>query len=432
MRPWFFALALSLTASAAHAEPITANDYTLEYFQGPVTSSGRVIGLGGAFTAVAEWCEGEYSNAASPAARPRSSVRAFDFDLCLGFTAPGAFGGSDFENAGRNATSTRFSGSATFNLGLQIIYRMFGATLVFDTFTLHVPSAARQTDIGINRVTTSVATSFFSGQLLLGLGLRAATFEANLTDSAGVKTQDFSQGGVGIQVGAIVAPTKFPFRLGVTARGPISVDGLQGVSGGKILPSRLELPWEVEVGGALELGARTFNPVWVNPAIEENVIRARYRKPGRGRPDPQDVAAMEAELKALDERRTAERHRQKRQTAIVMASLLFTGGVPNAVSITGFIDQQRIPYGSRLSVSPRVGLEAELVKNWLMVRAGSYLEPSLFDDVPYRAHFTGGLDLKLFVFNPFGIFGPDPWRIRLAADGAVRYFNTSFSLGKYY
>ena len=144
--------------------------------------------------------------------------------------------------------------------------------------------------------------------------------------------------------------------------------------------------------------------MWVNPAIEENVIRARYRKPGHSRPDAKDRAAMEAELKALEERRTAERHRQQRQTAIVMASLLFTGGEPNAVSITGFIDQQRIPYGSRFSVSPRIGVEAEMIKNWLMVRAGSYLEPSLFEDVPYRAHFTGGLDLKLFVFNPFGIF----------------------------
>ena len=49
------------------------------------------------------------------------------------------------------------SKSNTFNLGLQIIYRMFGATLVFDTFTLHVPGVAHQTDIGINRITTSVA-----------------------------------------------------------------------------------------------------------------------------------------------------------------------------------------------------------------------------------------------------------------------------------
>ena len=462
MRPWSVALAVSLVASTAHAQQaITDNNYTLEYFQGPVTSSGRVIGLGGAFTAVAEWCEGEYSNAASPAARPRSSLRAFDFDLCLGFTAPGAFGGSDFENAGRNATSTRFSGSATFNLGLQIIYRMFGATLVFDTFTLHVPNASTQTDIGINRITTSVATSFLSGQLLLGVGLRAATFQANTTDAAGVTTQDFSQGGAGFQVGAIIAPSKFPFRLGVTARGPISIEDVQGKAGGKILPSRVELPWEVEVGGAVELAARTLNPVWVNPAIEENVIRDRYRGLDKARLDEQrrilastapdqrkrkrdelekiehdakakDTEAMDAELVVLAAKQAAERHRQKRQTAILMGSLLVTGGVPNAVSITGFIDQQRVPYGSRTSVSPRIGIEGELVKNWLMVRAGSYLEPSLFDDVPYRVHFTGGLDLKLFVFNPFGIFGPDPWRIRLAADGAARYFNTSFSLGKYY
>ena len=205
------------------------------------------------------------------------------------------------------------------------------------------------------------------------------------------------------------------------------------MAGGKILPSRIALPWEIEVGGALELGTRTLNPVWVNPAIEENVIRARYRKPGHSRPDAKDRAAMEAELKALEERRTAERHRQQRQTAIVMASLLFTGGEPNAVSITGFIDQQRIPYGSRFSVSPRIGVEAEMIKNWLMVRAGSYLEPSLFEDVPYRAHFTGRPgSSSSSCSTPSGSSESDPWRIRLAADGAARYFNTSFSLGKYY
>ena len=68
--PWLAAAALAILAFAtpAAAEPITKSDYTLEYFQGPVTSSSRVIGLAGAFTAIAEWCEGEYANAASPAA----------------------------------------------------------------------------------------------------------------------------------------------------------------------------------------------------------------------------------------------------------------------------------------------------------------------------------------------------------------------------
>lgn len=463
--PWLAAAALAILAFAtpAAAEPITKSDYTLEYFQGPVTSSSRVIGLAGAFTAIAEWCEGEYANAASPAARPRSSLRAFDYDLCLGFTTPGAFGGNDFENAGSQSKSSRFLDSTTLNLGLQIIYRMFGATLNFDAYTLGVVTggpAATRTDIGINRFTTSAAVSLLGGQLLLGAGMRTASLVVDET-LGDATAREIDRGGVGFQLGAIAAPHSLPFRVGFTARGPIAIDGTEGQAGGKILPQRIVLPWELEVGGALELGARTFNTAWVDPAIEEDVIRARYRSRIRARldqrnrilaatppaerkqkkealeradkaADDKDDDEMDAEVAALRKWRTGMRHTEKRQTAILMASLLFTGPVANAVSITGFIDQQRIPYGGRLSVSPRIGLEGELIKNWVMVRAGSYLEPSLFADVPYRAHFTGGFDLKLFVFNPFGIFGADPWRIRVAVDVASRYFNTSFSLGKYY
>lgn len=457
------ALATVLVASPAAAQPITKSDYTLVYFQGPVTSSSRVIGLGGAFTAIAEWCEGEYANAASPAARPRSSLRAFDYDLCLGFTTPGAFGGNDFENAGTKSTSSRFLDSTTLNLGLQIIYRMFGATLNFDAYTLGVvtkgPPPGR-TDVGINRFTTSAAVSLLGGQLLLGLGLRIASLTGTETIQD-TTTRQFSQGGAGVQVGAIVAPHALPFRVGATARGPIVIDDTAGVASGKILPERIVLPWEIELGGALELGARTFNTEWVNPAIEEDAVRERYRTRIRARRDARnrilastpigelkkkkaeldrvdeplddkDEAAMDAEVEALRKWRTAMRHTERRQTAILMASVLFTGAVADGVSLTGFIDQQRIPYGRQVSVSPRLGLEGELIKNWVMVRAGTYLEPSLFEGVPYRAHFTGGFDLKLFVFNPFGIFGADPWRIRVAVDVAPRYFNTSFSLGKYY
>lgn len=457
------ALAIVAIATPAGAEPITKSDFNLVYFQGPVTSSSRVIGLAGAFTAIAEWCEGEYANAASPAARPRSSLRAFDYDLCLGFTTPGAFGGNDFENAGRGSTSSRFLDSTTLNLGLQIIYRMFGATVNFDTYTLGVVTGGAlpgRTDIGINRFTTSAAVSLLGGQLLLGLGLRTASLDANETVE-GTTTRELNRGGVGFQIGAIVAPHSLPFRVGATARGPIVIDDTAGQAGGKILPQSIVVPWEIELGGAIELGARTFNTAWVNPAIEEDVIADRWQARARARLDERnrilaatapaereakrealeraekdlakkDDDAMDAEIAALRKWRTGMRHTEKRQTAIVMASLLFTGAVSNAVSVTGFIDQQRIPYGGRVSVSPRIGLEGELIKNWVMVRAGSYLEPSLFADVPYRAHFTGGFDLKLFVFNPFGIFGADPWRIRVAVDVASRYFNTSFSLGKYY
>src|SRR5260221_8875451 len=86
-----FVLVVPSRAGAAGPPAITKSDFGLDLFQGPVTTASRVIGLAGAYTAIAEWCEGEYSNAASPAVRAPYSLRLWDFDLCLGFTNPGAF-----------------------------------------------------------------------------------------------------------------------------------------------------------------------------------------------------------------------------------------------------------------------------------------------------------------------------------------------------
>ena len=89
-----------------------------------MTTASRVIGLAGAYTAIAEWCEGEYSNAAAPAVRAPYSLGKWDYDICLGFTNPGAFSGTDFENKGANFQSlpTRFSNSVTVNAGLEVQY----------------------------------------------------------------------------------------------------------------------------------------------------------------------------------------------------------------------------------------------------------------------------------------------------------------------
>jgi hypothetical protein len=67
-----------------------------------------------------------------------------------------------------------------------------------------------------------------------------------------------------------------------------------------------------------------------------------------------------------------------------------------------------------------------------MVRGGTYLEPARYAASFSREHFTLGLDIRLFKFNPWGLLGDDPWRIRLAADVSARYFNYGLSLGKYH
>jgi hypothetical protein len=88
--------------------------------------------------------------------------------------------------------------------------------------------------------------------------------------------------------------------------------------------------------------------------------------------------------------------------------------------------------GSRPVIVPRVGVESEVVPQILRLRAGSYYEPERVGlmPMPARVHGTGGLDVRLFEWDVFGLVKPfDWWQLSLAADAARSYLNTSFSIG---
>ncbi len=462
-------------AQTKRGPAITKSDFGLDLFQGPVTTASRVIGLAGAYTSLAEWCEGEYSNAASPAVRAPYSLRLWDYDLCLGFTNPGAFAGTDFENRGASYSSlpTRFSNSVTYNFGLQVQYASMGVTVVYDQLRLSLEETSRsQSQIGqviINRVTGSIANAFLNGQLVIGGGFRAAAFSLD-EQIANVSDPLLSHGGAGSQIGVIVKPKNTQFRVGATVRSEITASNVHGTSqlsdgsqviGGKILPSHIVVPWEVEVGAAMELGRHPLNPPRVDVQYAEDAIRAQYDQKRLERAAAYDRAiaaapeknrervrrGFELEELAIESRedgeirealRTIERAQAAqarlwdRQQVLLLASLLITGATPDSVGITDFLTQERTLSGQKTVLSARIGFETEVVRNWVLVRGGAYLEPARYDDVNARAHVTSGIDVRLFRFNPFGLLGDDPWRIRLATDLAPRYFNFAFALGKYH
>ena len=117
---------------------------------------------------------------------------------------------------------------------------------------------------------------------------------------------------------------------------------------------------------------------------------------------------------------------------LLLASVLVTGSAPNAVGVSDFLAQRDVPSGQSIVVSPRLAFETEAIPDWLMLRGGTYLEPARYSDAFSREHFTAGLDLRLLKFNPWGLFGEDPWQLRLAGDISARYFNYGISLGKYH
>ncbi|MGD0674932.1 MAG: hypothetical protein ABSC94_05900 [Polyangiaceae bacterium] len=453
--------------------PIVNNSYSLDLFQGPVTTAARVIGLAGAYAGLAEGCEGEYSNAAAPAVRTPYSLGKWDYDVALGFTNPGAFKGSDFENLGPQYTSlpTRFSNSVTLNAGLEVQFDSVGITVDVDElrFGVQGPAAAlAQSDMVINRVTASIANAFLDDQLILGVGFRAMTFGLNQQIDGAL--QGFLSGaGANSQFGGILKPRNAPFRIGATLRPEITVGSIQGtaaspggvqVADNKILPSTIVMPWEVEAGGVVELGRRPLNPPRADLSYAEQEIRARYderrleRAAGykeelRAAPDTArealrrrlelDELALEAhENREINEKIARIVASQKalaelwdRRQMLLVFGVLVTGPTANGVGLSDFLAQLRSPSGQSTVLSARLAFETEVIRNWVLLRGGTYLEPARYADTQSREHFTLGVDLRLFAFNPFHLFGDDPWQLRLASDGAARYFNWAVTLGKY-
>ena len=445
------AAAILCASAVARADvpPITSSNYNLDLFQGPVTTASRVIGLAGAYVPLAEGCEGEYSNAAAPSVRAPYSLGKWDYDVCLGFTNPGAFAGNDFENRGANFATlpTRFSTSVTINAGLELQYGPVGVTVVFDESRFAIDNTSNSSDsssVIVNRVTGSISNAFLDDQLLLGVGFRTATFDADRNGQTLL-----TSGGASTQFGAILKPKRTPLRLGATLRTELDVptaaaDGSNKQVGNAFIPAHLIVPWEIELGAAIELGKRPLNPPRLDTSATEDAIRAKYEKARIARVrsgtteraentvEKTEDKEMQEELDALDELQKKYAKLWSRHEVLLLVGLLVTGNATNAVGISDFLAQRFVHSGDNIVVSPRLALETEVVPNWLMVRGGTYLEPARYADAFSREHFTLGVDIRLFKFNPFGLLGEDPWRIRLAADLSARYFNYGISLGKYH
>jgi hypothetical protein len=472
------ALAVISCAAEAQAQPppITDSQYTLQFFQGPVTSASRVIGLGGAYTALAEWTEGAYANPAAPAVRALYSVNTFDYDIGLGVTFPGAFGKVDFDNHGDTAGS-RFTRTTTLNIGLQAQYGRFGAILAFDGMFFGLAgegTTPSDYSVQLHRIHAQLGYSLLRDEIQLGVGLRGAIFDVDTSQNRVTETAAaiFTKSSLAPELGLVVRPARTPFRLGLAYRTQVDVTGVTGnpsetlpdgsqVASGLILPSRVVVPWELEGGVAFSFGPRPLNPPWLDPeplveAARERVLARRKKRAAALEAQVAQVAAEEqdtlratllvyeqdardAEDEALDEELERLRKQRRarylnwpREGVVLLASMLATGGSSDSVSVEGFLSQVREPYGAKVTISPRVGVEFEPGVEWLRLRFGTYLEPARYETSSPRPHATAGFDLKLVYFSPWGIFGEDPWRLRLAVDLATRYFNTGFSLANWH
>ena len=454
-------------------DPIQTSAYAVDLTGGPVISSTRLVGLAGAYVALADGVDGDPINPAAPAVRVPWSFSHVDYDLSLGITVPSALTDSDYFNTGERTVLPESSPGS-------FVFVDFGANLQIGTWGVGVSTQAQSYTVFRNETSREsleatlgvahllLARSWLDGQLITGVGSRTSQLAVARVDESGQESSLFEMAAVGFEVGVLIKPNGTPFRIGAAARTPLTPDAeptselspnaegdliiANGSSDTLFLPRQVTLPWELSVGLALQFGPRPLNPRWINPKYElaEERAQLQRRREARGKAraaggEPRQKAALdarEATDRALEDNRIERLGREldarlrKRASAmarpylLVSTELLMQGPSKDAVGVESFLGRVVNRSGSQATFSPRLGLETEAVAGWLRLRGGTYGEPARADTGSARLHGTLGFDVRVLSWSVFGLARDDThWRVSGALDAAPRYLSWSLSLG---
>ena len=296
---------------------VQTSQYTVDLFQGPVLASSRITALGGAYTAIAEGTEGIPFNPAAASLRPPYSTTRDDYDLTAGLTLPASVTGTDFDNNGKVGFTYDKFFWLTFGGLLQHDRLGFGMAAAFQQYELGVPGTPvplPNSDEVIASVTARLirldpvmSYGFLEDQLHLGAGLRFTGFYGigNTGLVGGTVANErllINSNTAGVQAGALWAPHDLPLRVGGAARSPqipmlndegritANADG-DRVVGNVFLPQRVELPWEVEAGVAVQVWKRPFNIPWHDEAKVPKEDTERWRRDKNGQHEPHYLGA---------------------------------------------------------------------------------------------------------------------------------------------
>ncbi|MCA9514695.1 MAG: hypothetical protein KC635_07125 [Myxococcales bacterium] len=386
-------LAALIAGSAGAARAQEPPDRTVDFYRGPVISSSRIVGLGGAFTGVGEGIDATFRNKAALANRSRTSVDWLDYDLTFDFTiTPGQE--IDFDGDGRVAGDDVSVNANTF--GLSVLFGPFAVGLLAQIISYEASSdtdaSAVTADFG--DVLIGVGYAFADGELLTGAGVNVRIL-SETTASQGDDFAELSLTGTTVDMGVLWRPTWLDWRFGANLRFGADVDD-RDTKLGNLPEARgfraAHAPWELGLGAS-----------WFLPADPERRYNAPLRS-GDGRPSDE----LEGDLRYL----------------LFAADLVFTGSSPGAVNLEGLVVGEPRAAGGSASVSVHLGAESEVFSNLLRVRMGSYLEPVRVDDAGlYRPHLTGGVEVRLFRLWL--------WQLKatFAFDVASDYTNLSVGVG---
>lgn len=472
-------------------DPIQTSDYTIDLYEGPVLAGSRVIGLGGAYAPIADGVVGYAFNPAAVARRVPWSTTWFDWEIDGGITLPSSVTGVDFDNSGDDS----FTNAANIFLmgggGLQFGDLGVGLTIDLNRYEVNSIDNSDLLFVNIVRALLVAGYSFLDGELTAGLGVSGnnVTITRPPAEAGAEERQVANVPGANAHAGVLWAPAYLPLRAGASVRWPLTnqqsePEGAERVtdengnvnflSEGYYLPKNIALPAEVQAGVAVQL-FRPMNLPWVNPRDEAGAARrlqheldwarARRRRRAEERVREAEAAGVRGdELEALEEKldraearargeeaerlaqaKEADRQRRlrpyremPREKLLISAAVKITLPVKNGVGLESFIEQQVERSGSSLSFSPRLGVEGEAIPGYLVLRAGTYYEPTRFEPSPAkghvphpRVHGTGGLDVHIpLAWSVFGLFDDDTtFRVGGAVDVAARYFGWSVSAG---
>ncbi len=378
-----FLLVVTLFGGPAWAQSRVEEPSRVEFFQGPLISSNRVVGMGGAFMSVAEGADAHMVNPASFAVRQHNAADDwFDYDFAISWLNARTGEGTDIDQSGEGAVqdSTFAQGGINVKLGRN----GFGGHLLSHSYTIGLPLEQRVRDAEWRQLFGGFgyARAFRDGELVFGgmlvvgkAALRLVDEDANLVEVTGG----------GLLLGALWAPFGQRYRLGVTSRSEIIGSEVAGdpEKVGELVPEEIVVPWELGWGASYMFGPRPYNI-----------------QPGYGVKRPRVVP---------------------RRYILVSTEVLLTGPSEGAVSARSFLDGEEVFVGEEASWSGRVGVESEVWANLLVLRAGSYYEPSRFATNSGRLHGTAGLDVRV----------PAWWEWKLGAvlDATSGFFNFGLGLG---
>jgi len=376
---WSMVTGLLLVTSAARAgDP--GDKIRLDLARGPLFTSSRIMGLGGAYAGVAVGIDGVWRNPATLANRPDYSTDWLDYDLTFDWFIPSS-DAVDVDGDGRSGSRDYDSIALTLGASLQLGAFAFGVLALAYGYSGGADVMADELD-DVDLL-FDAAYAFDDGQWIVGAGVLTSSVALTSASLTGGNEVDIT--GAALDLGVLYRPRQSQWRIG--ARQRIGAELGLGKDGQRDdeAPIQAAVPWQLGLGASLFMA---------------------------GDPGRQYNARLRSKQPRLVDRRY-----------LLLSGELVVVGATHGESLEALLAGSRRASGRNPSVSVHLGAEGEIFDHRLRTRVGTYFEPNrVADGLAGRLHFTGGTELRLFELIV-------DWKLTFAFDVAPGWRNITVGVG---